>query len=177
MSDAMFTMDVEGFPELVRKIQELSEDRGKRREILGLLRSTAGATVRAAKAAAPVSSRRHTARKRIISPGNLKKSIGTITGRKGQSAENPTVYVGPRVRGTNDGWYGHMVEAGHNVYRKGFKRSRKAGAAKNISGARKRVEGSFYMKRAFEQTRGQVTADSEKKVARYIQRRIDALSR
>ena len=173
----MFSLDVEGFPELVKKIQGLSEDRGKRREILGLLRSTAGATVRAAKANAPISSKRHTARKKTISPGNLMKSIGTITGRKGNSAMNPTIYVGPRVRGTNDGWYGNMVEAGHNIYKKGFKRSRKAGSARNVSGARKRVEGKFYMRKTYEQTKGQVTAESEKKVARYIQRRIDALSR
>lgn len=53
--------------------------------------------------------------------GNLKKSQGLITGK----SENPTILVGPRVKGANKGWYGHFVHDGVNIYHKGYKRKHK----------------------------------------------------
>ena len=108
-----FHIDVQGFDELKEKIKKLADPRDKKREVLGILRQVAGATVARARQLAPVSKKPHVARKVLINPGNLKKSIGTITGRKGNAAINPTIYAGPRVKGNNKGWYGAMVEAGH----------------------------------------------------------------
>lgn len=169
-------IEVQGFPELLKKIEALENDKQKKTEIVGILKQVAGSTVTAAKRYAPVSKKKHKARGKVITPGNLKKSIGTIVGKKGQAVENPTVYAGPRAKGNFNGWYGHFVEQDRNIYRKGFKRKRNGDRTGNASGAAKVVKGQFFMKKAYDQTKGKVTAESEKKVARYIQRRIDRLS-
>lgn len=167
-------VQITGFKELQAKIKSLGDPKDKKREILNILRNVAKSTVNAAKGYAPVSKKSHIARGKNIEPGNLKKSIGTITGRKGNAKENPTIYVGPRAKGSYNGWYGHFVEEGINVYRSGFKRKRKKGA--NDKFAVRKTTGQFYMKRAYQQTGGRVAKEMEQKTAKYIQRRIDKLS-
>ena len=163
-------IEITGFAELQEQIKLLANPRDKRKEILNLLRQVARPTLSAAKNFVPVSSKRHKARGKLIEPGNLKKSLGFITGRN----EDPTIYVGPRAKGSFNGWYGHFVEKGVNTYNKGFKRKRKAGA--NNHAAIGRTTGTPFMASAYTATNGQVTADAEIKVAAYIQRRIDKLS-
>jgi len=171
-------VDIEGFEVLQRKIKKLGNDKDKKREVLNILRQVAKPTVNAARSLAPQSSKPHRARKTLINPGNLKKSIGTITGKKGNAKINPTVYVGPRVKGKWDGWYGAMVEGGHNVYRKSFKRSsHKAGSTKRYKHkAINYVVPDPFMEKAYKQKQGRVTAEAEKRVAKFIQRRINKLS-
>ena len=168
---------------LQRKLQQVANDKDKKRVITSVLRSVAQSTVKAARANAPVSRRPHVVSgrrtKQVIQPGSLKKSIGVIVGKKGTAKQNAVVYAGPRAKGKNTGWYGHLVELGHNIYRSGFKRTRSATAkarAHNASGTRSKTKGFFYMKKAYESTKGGVTADAEKRVAKVIQRQIDKLS-
>jgi HK97 gp10 family phage protein len=163
-------VEIEGFEQLQAKIKDLANDKDKRREVLGLLRQVAKPTLQAARNNVPISKKKHSARGKVINPGNLKKSLGTITGR----GDNPTIYVGPRAKGNNDGWYGHFVEYGVNKYSKGFKRKRKKGA--NNAAALGRTTGNPFMRKAYDSTQGGVTSDAESKVAAYIQRRIDKLS-
>ncbi len=169
-------IEIEGFAELQSKIIKLANPKDKKREVIAILKQVASATVRAAKNNAPVSKKAHTARKKRINPGNLKKSIGVIVGRKGNAKDNPTVYAGPRAKGNNNGWYGHFVEYGHNVYKKGFKRSRKKGS-NNSGGVTNTTRANRFMQRAYQQTEGKVTQESEQKVAKFIQSRIDKLSK
>lgn len=164
-------VEIEGFAELQRKIKQLANPKDKRRELLTILRSVAKPTLTAARNYAPVSKKSHVARGKVIQSGTLKRSLGNITGK---NKENPTIYVGPRAKGKFDGWYGHFVEKGVNVYRTGFKRKRKRGA--NDKAAVRRTEGQFFMKRAYDLTKGRVTSDAEKKTAKFIQRRINKLS-
>ncbi|WP_298220820.1 hypothetical protein [Flavobacterium sp.] len=192
MNSDGFHIDVKGFPELKRKIQQLDKDPAKKTEILGILRSVASATVSKAKELAPVSEKDHLVSgkrtRKMIRPGNLKRSIGTITGKRGAAVINPTIYVGPRAKGNYDGWYGAMVEAGHNVYRnakkyevykrKKTKRNRNSLERIRGKGVNNKVgfvPGWFYLKKAYAATNGNVTAESASKVAKYIQRRIDRL--
>lgn len=163
-------IEIKGFPELLKKIKELSNDKDKRREALALWREVAKPTLQAARLLAPTSKRVHVARKTRITPGNLKKSLGLITGK----SENPTILVGPRVKGNNKGWYGHFVHDGVNLYQKGFKRKHKKGA--NNHAAKSRTQGNPYLDKAYQATQGRVTADAEAKFAKFIQRRIDKLS-
>ena len=173
-------VEIEGFPQLMEKIKQLGDDKSKRQEVLKMLRQVANATVNVARANAPMSKKPHlvsgSRTKKVIQPGALKKSIGTITGR----SENPTILVGPRAKGNFDGWYGNFVERGHNVYSKGFKRKRAATSkAKlfNSGGAKKRTKADLFMSRSYDQTKGQVTNESEKKFAAYIQKQIERLSK
>lgn len=168
-------IEIEGFAALQEKIKQLSNPKDKKREVLMILKQVASSTIRAAKNEAPISKKPHKARGKVIQPGTLKKSIGNIVGKKGSAIENPTVYVGPRAKGSNDGFYGHFVALGHNVYSKGFKRKRKKGA-NNSSGVSSTTKANNFMQRAYQQTGGKVTQESEVKVARFIQRRIDKLS-
>lgn len=173
-------VEIEGFPELMEKIKQLGDDKSKRQEVLKILRQVANATVNVARANAPISRKPHlvsgSRTRKVIQPGALKKSIGTITGK----SENPTILVGPRAKGSFDGWYGNFVEKGHNVYSKGFKRKRSATSKAqlfNSGGAKKRTRADLFMSRSYDQTKGQVTADAEKKFAAYIQKQIDRLSK
>ncbi|WP_295093775.1 hypothetical protein [uncultured Flavobacterium sp.] len=163
-------IEIEGFPELMAKIKMLSDPKDKKREVLIILRQVASVTLKTAQSLVPVSRKQHKARGKLIQPGNLRKSLGNITGK----SENPTVYIGPRAKGSNDGWYGHFVHDGHNIYAKGYRRKRIRGA--NMRAALKRTAGNPYMAKAYEATNGQVTADAEKKITAFIQRRIDKLS-
>lgn len=190
---------IEGFQKLQDKLMKLS-DAPKKQEVLRLLRVVAKPTVQAVKGAVPIQrSRSNIKSKRTVLGGSLKQSIGTITGKKGSSRINPTIYVGPRVfkgkkadkSGRNtygDGWYGHMVDQGHDIYRnsqlrgKVSKKGRKLSVlgrlrTKNKGKTVGRVEGRFFMKKGFSQTQGQVTKEAESAVAKYMQKQIDRLSR
>ena len=146
--------EIAGFEELQRKIKLLGNDRLKRNEMLKIQRQVAKSTVSAARAQAPVSKKPHLisgSRTRVmINPGQLRDSIGTITGKAKTKA---VIYVGPRTKGKWHGWYGAMVHGG-TIHQK-------------------RNE---FMQRAFNQTQGRVTADFEGRVTKYVQKQINKLS-
>ena len=170
-------VEIQGFDVLRNKIKQLETDKAKRRELIPILRKVAQPTVKAARQLAPVSKQPHRGRTRIINPGNLKKSIGTITGKKGRSTTNAVVYVGPRTRGNYDGYYGAWVHEGVNLYRGGFKRNRRGNRAANARAAKRKTQGNPFMAKAYSVTKGKVTADAEQKVAAFIQKRINRLSK
>lgn len=163
-------VEIEGFRELEAKLKLLSNDKDKKKEILLILRQVANPTLRAAQSFIVNSKKAHKTRGKLIKPGNLKKSIGTITGKQ----DNPTIYVGPRAKGSFNGWYGHFVHDGHNVYNKGYKRKHTAGA--NNAAAKSRTTANPFMTKANTVTNSQVTDDAEKRITAFIQRRIDKLS-
>jgi hypothetical protein len=163
-------IEVEGFEELKRKIKLLANDKDKKKEMLLILRQIAKPTLQAAKVLAPTSKKAHKLRGVLIQPGNLKKSIGNITGK----GPDPTIYVGARVKGSNKGWYAHFVHDGVNFYNKGFKRKHKKNA--NSHAAKGRSAGDPFLKKAYDSTKGIATADAERKMSKFIQRRIDKLS-
>jgi HK97 gp10 family phage protein len=163
-------VDVIGFDKLTAQLKRLANDKDKKREVLIILRQIAAPTLNAARSLAPVSEKSHKARGRIIAPGNLKKSLGNITGKQ----ENPTIYVGARAKGSNNGWYAHFVHEGVNVYNKGFKRKRVRGA--NSGAAVRRTTGNPFLTRAYQQTNGTATAEADKQMVNFIQRRIKKLS-
>lgn len=152
-------VEIQGFAELQRQLKQLGNDKIKKREMLKVLGQVANPTVKAARGQAPISKRSHVQSgkrsRRVIQPGNLKKSIGKITGRRGLGKNNAVIYVGPKSKGRkNDGWYGKFVQ--HGTVRQ---------------------SANPFMKRAYQQTKGGVTADAEIKVMRYIQKQIDRLSK
>lgn len=164
-------VEVEGFSELLAKLRLLADDKDKKKEMLLILRQVSSFTVKVAKGLVPVSKKKHVARGKIIMPENLKKSIGNITGK----GVNPTIYAGPRAKGAFNGWYGHFVHDGVNIYNKGYKRKRSKGA-NNQSGVKKKTTGNPFMTKAYDMTEGQVTDDANVKFTAFIQRRIDKLS-
>jgi HK97 gp10 family phage protein len=185
-------IEVKGFEKLKDQLKQLANDKDKKSEILLILRQVARPTLDAARSLVPVSKKPHMVSgkrtKKIIQPGALKKSLGTITGRR---AKNPTIYVGPRAKGTFDGWYGHFVHDGHDVYQnatsynvyKYKKRSRTRNTLERVRGRKiglnnkqGRVEGQPFLTQAYNQTNGSVTADAEKRMVAFIQRRISKLS-
>lgn len=167
-------VEIQGFAELQQKIMNIANDRSKKREVISVLRQVAATTVRVAKQNAPVSKKPHKSRGKTINPGALRKSIGVIVGKKGAAKENPVIYVGPRTKGSNDGWYGHFVEYGVNTYNKGFKRKRKAGA--NNNAAVSRTKANAFMSKTYQQTQGKISDEAAVKVAGYIQKKINKLS-
>jgi hypothetical protein len=166
---AGLAIEVKGFEELKRKIILLGSDKDKKREMLLILRQIAKPTLSTAKVLAPISKKIHKARGVTISPGNLKKSLGFITGKN----NNPTVYVGARAKGPNKGWYANFVHDGINIYNKGFKRKHTKGV--NAAGVKSRTVGNPFLANAYDSTKGIVTADAERRMANFMQRRIDKL--
>jgi hypothetical protein len=174
---------VQGFDELKQKIQQLGNDKDKKKEVLLILRQVARPTLAAAKSLVPVSRKAHVARGKKIQPGNLKKSLGLITSK----SNNPMILAGPRAKNGNDGWYGHMVHGGHAIYRnpqnaaRTLRSGRKKSVLARVTKKRKgnvvgRVEGVPFMDMAYERTKNNVTADAQDKMVRFIQRRINKLS-
>lgn len=169
-------LSVIGFDKLLAQLKQLTSDKDKRRETLILLRETARPTLQAAKTLVPFSKKAHLSSgkrtREIIQPGNLKKSLGFITGK----GDNPTIYVGARVKGGFKGWYAHFVHDPVNVYRKGFKRNRRGVGTNDKAAIAQRVKHTPFLSNAYKATEGVVTADAEKRMAALIQRRIDKLS-
>lgn len=181
-------VEIKGFDELERKIKQLGNDKDKRREVRLILRQEAKPVVNIVKGNTPDRT------------GSLKKSIGTIIGRKGRSKINPTVYVGPKVIKSKkkrkkvgryaygDGWYGHMVHGGHNIYynpqnrkvknRKGryksvLERVRKS-SKRGVVGY---VEPRPWIKISYGLIKTTATERTEKRLTKFIQRRINRLSK
>lgn len=129
--------------------------------MLKILRIAARPTVAAARSAAPVGDRNHKRYSRRdgavlgeYSPGNLRASIGNITGRRGSARVNAVIYVGPRSKGRKkDGYYGAMVHGGT-----------------------KNQAANPFMDRALAATGALVTKVAEKKIALALQRQINKLS-
>ncbi|QLE02885.1 HK97 gp10 family phage protein [Galbibacter sp. BG1] len=171
MSRSIF--EIKGFKELEQKIKKLP-DKAKKREMVKILRKSAQTTVKAARQEAPQSSRPHYLRGgKKIQPGNLKKSIGVQVARK---AKNPMIVVRPKSSGKYDGFYGRaFVIFGHNVYRAGFKRSRKGNRSRNSLGAKAVIKANPFMNRAYQRTEGKVSQESLKSTEKYIQKLIDRL--
>lgn len=194
--------EVSGFDDIKTEIKKIVDDKGKKKEMLILLRRVAKPTLQATKRFVPVQrSRSNVKSKRTVMGGGLKQSLGYITGTKGASKENPTVYVGPRVfkgakakkSGRNtfgDGWYGHMVDQGHDIYRNDKYRNyvKKAGGRsksilsrltlKHDKGVTQgRVEGQFFMDKAYQATGSSATKEAESSVAQYFQKRFDKKTR
>lgn len=180
-------VEIEGFRELEAKLKLLSNDKDKKREILLILRQVAKPTILAVQFAAPLKKdwKKHKARGKLITPGTLKRSIGIINSK----LQNPTVFVGPRLKGEYNGWYGHMVDKGHDIYnnekkytvysRKKTERTRSNLArirGRGINKTQGRVAPVNFIEKGFNVTEGQVTADAEKKITAFIQRRINKLS-
>lgn len=146
-------IEIEGFEELQRKITLLGNDRLKRAEILKIQRQVAKSTVSAARSQAPVSKKPHLISgkrtRKMINPGQLRDSIGTITGKAKTKA---VIYVGPRTKGKWDGWYGALVHGGTV-----------------------KIEANDFMTRAYNQTKGQISNELADKVGKYLQKQIDKL--
>lgn len=154
-------VEIQGFKKLNSKINQLS-DKIKKREMLKILRIASKPTIQAARAAAPVSEKIHKRYGKkgqsqvlaIYSPGNLKKSIGNILGKKGFGKNNAVIYVGPRSKGKKyDGYYGAFLEYG------------------TVN-----MKPQPFMGPAYNKTKGQVTADAENKTIKLIQKKINQLS-
>lgn len=182
-------VDIEGFDKLTAQLKRLGNDKDKKREVLIILRNQAKPTLSAARSLVPVSKKEHLVSgkrtRQMIQPGTLKKSLGLITGR----ADNPTIYVGPRAKGSNNGWYGHFVHDGHDVYNnaksysvyKYKKKQRNRNSLERVRGKQAnvtqgRVKGNPYMTEAYKQTENSVTESTERAMVAFIQRRIDKLS-
>lgn len=175
MSKALF--EVEGFQDVQRQLMRFS-DAVKRKELLKILGQVANPTLKAAKTLVPVSSKTHyrytgvkkgirrkkgtvpSSQKIAIQPGNLKRSLKKIVAKR--QRVNARLDVGAKAQRragkTPDGYYAHMV------VRKGFKGRKRVAANKD------------FLNKAYQQTKGMVTIDAEKRVSRYLQRQANRLS-
>lgn len=143
---------VDGFDELQRQIKKLP-DSLKRTELIRIQKKVAKPLVEKTKLTAPEGP-----------TGNLVDSIGTVTGR---SKKNPNIYVVPRVKGRfkRKGRHANFVHEG-TAFR------RKKGGAPTGS-----MPKNAFMQRAYDATKSGLIRNYEKDIAKYIQRRINKLSK
>tara|TARA_R100001244_G_scaffold106202_3_gene78733 strand:- start:1806 stop:2249 length:444 start_codon:yes stop_codon:yes gene_type:complete len=115
-----------------------------------VLRKAATPVVKAVRANTPVSDRDDFDTKHKV--GDLKKSIGKITGK---SKDFPTIYVGPRVKRKwgIKGYIGGWVEDGVNS------------SVVNFDGRR-------YMKKGYESSRGQATMAIRNSLIKILQKHL-----
>lgn len=150
-------VEIKGFEELEKKLKTLGNDKIKNREVLKILGQVANTTVKAAKSLAPVSRKAHSISGKnrgykLFKPGNLKKSIGKKTLRR---ARNPMLVVRANSRKAADGFYGRQFVIRGTVNQKA----------------------NPFTEKAYQQTKGKVSRESEEKVAKYIQKQINKLSK
>lgn len=143
-------IEIKGFKELKQKIKRLP-DKIKRREMLKIMGQLANPTVKAARGFTPIGTNQHT--RDSGQPGNLRKSIGKRTGKRGTERINAVVYVGPKLKGKYKGWYAHFVAKGTV-----------------------KLKGNDFMAKGFAATKGRLTKEAEIKTAKYFQKQINKLS-
>lgn len=159
---------VEGFTELTSKIKKLSDDKSKRREVNKILGQLANPTLKVARQLAPVGDGLiHTGRKsykrkkRQAGKNVYQNPYQAGTGKKSLAKKTmtrsivPMVTISPRSRKSADGFYLRQFV---------------------IPGTKLNPNKNFFMDKAYEQTKGTVTADAEKRMARYFQKQINRLS-
>lgn len=164
-------VEITGFKELQSQLKKL-DDKVKRKELVKILGQVANPTVKAAKRLAPLAKpisvggktykrKRRQVNKVLVqseyTTGFAKKSIGKKTMRR---AKNPMIVVRPKdiaIGGKKKygGWYVRQMLIRGTKY----------------------IKPNPFMDKAYDETKGKVTADSEKRVTRYIQRQIDRLSK
>jgi len=107
------TTNIIGGKAIERALMNAS-DKLTRKVLLSGMRAAATPIVKAMRANTPVSGRDYENAKYKRSSGDLKKSIGKITGR---SKRFPKIYVGPRVKRSfaYKGYIGHWVEFGKDT--------------------------------------------------------------
>lgn len=166
-------VEIQGFKELQTKLKKLGNDKDKRKEVLKILRQVANPTKNAAKQLAPKHNKRIVVRgkyyirkyrrvgKTVVqwryTTGFAEKSIGIKTLRR---ANNPMLVVRPRdiaIGGKKKygGWYVRQMLIRGTKY----------------------IKANPFLDKAYQQTKGLVTADAERKVARYMQKQINRLSK
>lgn len=145
---------VEGFAELNLKLKKL-EDSVKRKEVLGLQR----------KLASPV--RKAYANNLPKASGTLSKSVAVRTIPTRKTNGNPAVAVVPGKRGKNDGYYKFMV-----IPKGSTPGSTKRGSRRSLN----TVVGVARNKTLKQMETGLI-ASSEKEVSKYMQKKIDRLSK
>ncbi|AGO49131.1 structural protein [Cellulophaga phage phi39:1] len=145
---------VEGFEELNAKLKKLS-DSVKRKEVLGLQRQLAKPIQKAYAANLPVDS------------GTLSKSVAIKTVSIKRSGGNPVISVEPGKRGKNDGYYKFMV----------IKKGSKPGSIKK--GSRRGLNNVVTdgRNKTLKQISSGVVNSSEATVVKYVQKKIDKLSK
>ena len=111
------TTNIIGGKAIERALMNAS-DKLTRKVLLSGMRAAATPIVKAMRANTPVSKPKKKKSKEDTEPlhksGDLKKSIGKITGK---SKRFPSLYVGPRVKGkwSSKGYIGHWVEFGKDT--------------------------------------------------------------
>jgi len=138
------TTNIIGGKAIERALMNAS-DKLTRKVLLSGMRAAATPIVKAMRANTPVSGRDYKNAKYERSSGDLKKSIGKITGR---SKKIPSIYVGPRVKGkwSSKGYIGHWVNFGDDT---GYK--------VNFAGRR-------FVQKAYEQAGAKAEAILEEKI-------------
>jgi hypothetical protein len=138
------TTNIIGGKAIERALMNAS-DKLTRKVLLSGMRAAATPIVKAMRANTPVSGRDYKNAKYERSSGDLKRSIGKITGK---SKRFPSIYVGPRVKRSfkYKGYIGHWVNFGDDT---GYK--------VNFAGRR-------FVQKAYEQAGAKAEAILEEKI-------------
>jgi len=152
----MATIKIEGMEELTRQIQNIPNDKVKRRELLKILRRQSKPLLASIKSKVPISDgfikvrggsvkrKNKTNQTGEVEAMNLKKSFKIKTGK---SKMMPNVAVGPNRggRGKNDGWYAHFVLYGT-----------------------KHIQGDDFVKRGADQVLPAISVTASEQLRKYI---------
>ena len=162
------SIEVTGFKELQQKIKKLGDDKSKRKEVNRILGQIANPTLKAARNLAPVGDgfltikgRRYKRKLRQVGKNVYQNPYAGGIGKKSISkkvmtrAAVPMVTISPRSRKSADGFFLRQFV---------------------IPGTKNGMPKNFFMDQAYQQTKGQVLPDAERKMARYYQKQIDRLS-
>jgi hypothetical protein len=169
-------LTVEGFEELNKKIKQL-DDKVKREEVLKIQRRLAKPLIAAYSRALPVGGKKHsrtTFNKKTqenvtttYEPGNLRDSVKADTVPASKVGGNPAIAIRPSKKAGADGYYRFMV----------VKKGTKLGSNRRGSRKGKNSVTEEARNKALASKGLAAQKEAGDKTAKYIQRRINTLSK
>lgn len=149
----LFVEQITGFDSFRQNLKRF-DDSVTRREVLAVTRRAARPYVKAYRANLPKDQ------------GTLQRSVGIRAVPKRKSGGNPAIAIAPRKRGNIDPFYRYMV-----IPKSSRPGSRKRGSRKGINVVVPRARD-----KTLQQFGNRATADSEKQMGAFLQKRINKLS-
>ena len=144
------TIKILNSKEIAQQIKRL-DDKMRKKIMISAMRKASKSMVKEARNTAPKGKKPHKVGNKIVMPGNLRKSVGSKTGK---SKADPTLWIGANMKKNVDAFYHHIVMRGskaHTITGKALAVSN-AVIVKNVNhpGSKKNdfIGRAFYSKKA-----------------------------
>ncbi len=166
-------IEITNLHEVIRQLKKFNDKLTRKMMIRGM-RKSARPMVKEARAQAPPGKYPHKVGKKVVNPGNLRRSIGIKTGR---DKINPTIWLGSNMKRGVDAFYHHIVIGGsraHQIPRvKGTKALKMASSGQIVKSVNHPgTSPNDYIERAFNIKKGEFISKLAGELDNEIQKQL-----